>query len=192
MFPVDTAFVQQFSNAFVFCRVQVAEAVIFQLPFQLPDTQTVCQRGIDIGALFRRQHALVFRRVLHFPQMGNTFGKLYDHAAEVIHHGQQHTANVIDLFGRDGIRVGSFKLADGRHVAHAVDQRHDRVTDAFAQHLLGNHFGVGQREQHGGKQSVDIHAQHGEDFHHLHAAPKQQLGIRMPRGGAQTISPGFG
>ncbi|MNH46510.1 hypothetical protein D3C79_1093150 [compost metagenome] len=37
MLPVDTAFVQQFRNSLVFRRMQIAEAVIFQLPFQLPD-----------------------------------------------------------------------------------------------------------------------------------------------------------
>ena len=38
MLTVDTAFVEQFSNALVFCRMQITEAVIFQLPLQLADT----------------------------------------------------------------------------------------------------------------------------------------------------------
>ena len=38
MLAVDTAFVEQFGNALVLCRMQVAEAVIFQLPLQLADT----------------------------------------------------------------------------------------------------------------------------------------------------------
>ena len=38
MLAVDTALVEQFSNALVFRRVQIAEAVIFQLPLQLADT----------------------------------------------------------------------------------------------------------------------------------------------------------
>ncbi|MNP69763.1 hypothetical protein D3C76_1659070 [compost metagenome] len=88
--------------------------------------------------------------------------------------------------------MGGLQLADRRHVAHAVDQRHDRFTDAFAQHLFGDDLGIGQREQHGGEQGVDIHAQHGEDFHHLHPAPQQQLRIGMPLGRSQTIGPGFG
>ena len=33
MFPVDTTFMQQLGNAFVFSRVQITEAIIFQLPF---------------------------------------------------------------------------------------------------------------------------------------------------------------
>ena len=36
-FPVDTTFVQQFGNTFVLCRMQIAEAVILQLPFELAD-----------------------------------------------------------------------------------------------------------------------------------------------------------
>jgi hypothetical protein len=34
---VDTALMQQFGNTLIFRRVQIAEAVIFQLPFQLTD-----------------------------------------------------------------------------------------------------------------------------------------------------------
>ena len=35
---IDTPFMQQFGNAFVLGRMQIAEAIIFQLPFQLTDT----------------------------------------------------------------------------------------------------------------------------------------------------------
>ncbi len=35
VFAIDPPLVQQFSDAFIFCRAQVAEAVILQLPFQL-------------------------------------------------------------------------------------------------------------------------------------------------------------
>ena len=38
MLAVDTALVEQFGNALVFRRMQIAEAVIFQLPLQLADT----------------------------------------------------------------------------------------------------------------------------------------------------------
>ena len=97
MLAVDTALVEQFGNALVFRRVQIAEAVIFQLPLQLTNPQPVRQRRIDVCTLFGGQHALVFRRILHLSQMGNTLGQLDYHAAEIIHHGQQHPANVIDL-----------------------------------------------------------------------------------------------
>ena len=105
---VNAAFVQQFCDAFVFRRMQVAEAVIFQLPLQLPDTETVRQRRIDIRTLFGGQDALVFRRIFHFAQMGNPFGQLDNHAAEIIYHRQQHTTDVIHLLGRDRIRLRGF------------------------------------------------------------------------------------
>ncbi|MNY15065.1 hypothetical protein D3C86_1482630 [compost metagenome] len=38
MLTIDTTLVQQFRNSLVFRRMQIAEAVIFQLPFQLADT----------------------------------------------------------------------------------------------------------------------------------------------------------
>ena len=147
VFAVDAAFVQQFCNAFVFRRMQIAEAVIFQLPLQLPDTQTVRQRRIDIRTLFGGQDALVFRRILHFAQMGNPFGQLDHHAAKIIHHRQQHAADVIHLLGRDRIRLRGFQLTDGGHITHAVDERHDGLADAFTQHVFRHHVSICQWEQ---------------------------------------------
>ena len=144
---VNAAFVQQFCNAFVFRRMQIAEAVIFQLPLQLPNTQTVRQRRIDIRTLFGGQDALVFRRILHFTQMGNPFGQLDNHAAEIIYHRQQHAADVIHLLGRDRVRLRGFKLTNGCHITHAVDERHDGLADAFTQDVFRHHVGVRQGEQ---------------------------------------------
>lgn len=192
VFAIDTAFMQQLGNALVFSRMQVAEAVILQLPFQLPDTQPVRQRRIDVGTLFRRQYAFIFWRIFYFTQMRDTFGQLNNHAAEIINHRQQHAANVIDLFRRDGIRMRGFQLADGGHITHAVDQVDHRGADAFTQHLFAHHFGIGQREQQRRAQRVDIHTQHGENFYHLNAAPQHYASIRMPLRLSQTIFPGFG
>ena len=74
--------------------------------------------------------------------MGNPLGKLDNHAAEVIHHGQQHPAYVIDLLRGDGIGVRGFELANGRHIAHAVDQLDDGFPDAVAQHVFADHVRI--------------------------------------------------
>ncbi len=88
MFAIETALMQQFGDAFVFRRMQVAETVVFQFPLQLPDAQTISERRIDVGTFFRRQHALIFRRLFHFAQMSDSLGQFDDHAAEIIHHRQ--------------------------------------------------------------------------------------------------------
>ncbi|MND20663.1 hypothetical protein D3C80_109970 [compost metagenome] len=67
--------------------------------------------------------------------------------------------------------MGGLELADGRHVAYAVDQGHHRFTDALLHHLFADDLTVRQREQHRGPQRIDVHAQCGENFYHLHAAP---------------------
>ena len=151
--------------------MQIAEAVIFKLPLQLADPQAVGQRRVNIGTLFCRQYALIFRRIFHFTQMGDALGDFNHHAAEVIDHRQQHAANVVHLFRGDRIRMGGFKLAYRGHVPHAVDQGDDRFPDAFLHDLFADDVAVRQREKHRRAQRIDIHAQHGENFHHLHAAP---------------------
>ena len=78
--------------------------------------------------------------------MGDTLSQLDYHAAEIIHHRQQHAAHVIDLFGRDGIIVGGFKLADSVHIAHAMDQGDDGFADALFEHFFTDHVCVGDGE----------------------------------------------
>ncbi|MNS56768.1 hypothetical protein D3C72_896370 [compost metagenome] len=124
--------------------------------------------------------------------MRDALGKLNHHAAEIIHHREQHATNVIYLFRGDGICLGGFQLADGGHIAHAVNKRHNRLTDAVTQHVFTHHFGICQREEQRGLQRFEIHVQHGENFNHLNAAPQQQFGIGMSLRCAQTIGPGFG
>ena len=99
---------QQFGDAFVFVGMQIAEAVILQLPFQLADAEPVGERRIDIGALFGCQHALIFRRVFHLAQVHDAFRQLDHHAAEILDHRQQHAAHVVHLLGRHGVIVDRF------------------------------------------------------------------------------------
>ncbi|MNB88842.1 hypothetical protein D3C75_358620 [compost metagenome] len=147
MLAVYSTLVQQFGNTFVFIRMQVTEAVIFQFPLELANTEAVGKWCINIGALFCRQYAFIFRRVLHFTKVCDAFGKFDDHAAEIIDHRQQHAANVIDLFSRNGISVGRFQLANSRHVANTMNQRHNLVINAFAHHFFGHDACICQREQ---------------------------------------------
>ncbi len=183
---------QQLGDALVFFRMQVAEAEILQLPLQLADAEPVGQRGVDVGTLFRRQHAFVFRRVFHLAQVGDALRQLDDHAAEILHHRQQHAAHVVDLFGGHRVVLGGFQLANSVHIAHAVHQRDDALAERFGQGLFLHDTGVHQREQQRGAHAVVVHAQRREDFHHLQTAPQQQRGVGMVLGLLLTITPGCG
>ncbi len=81
VFAVETAFMQQFCDAFVFGRVQITEAVIFQLR-SVAQSQDGLPTARTIGALFCRQYAFIFRRIFYFPQMSNTLRQFDDHAAK--------------------------------------------------------------------------------------------------------------
>ncbi|MNS73022.1 hypothetical protein D3C72_1064490 [compost metagenome] len=192
LFAIDAAFVQQLGDAFVLVRMQVAEAEIFQFPFELPDTQTVSQRRIDIRTLFCRQHALVFRRIFHFAQVCDTLRQLDDHAAEILHHRQQHAAHVVDLFGGHRIVLSGFQLADGVHIAYAMHQIGDALAELFGQGFFLHDAGIHQREQQRGAHAVVIHAQSREDLDHFQPAPQQQRRIRMVLGLLLTVTPGCG
>ena len=85
-----------------------------------------------------------------------------------------------------------FKLAYCRHITHTVDKMNNGFAHALAQDVFTDHVGISQREQHCCTQRVDIHAQHGENFYHLHATPQQQIRIRMPLCLLEAVRPGFG
>ena len=88
VFAVETPFMQQFGHSFVFGWMEVTEAVIFQFPFQLSDSETVSQRCVDVGTLFCRQYTFIFRRIFYFAQMSNTLRQFDDYAAKIIDHRQ--------------------------------------------------------------------------------------------------------
>ena len=50
--------------------------------------------------------------------------------------------------------------------------------DALLQDLFTDDVAVRQRKQQRGPQGIDIHIEHGENFYHLHAAPKQEIRLR--------------
>ena len=124
--------------------------------------------------------------------MRDTFGKLDNHAAEIVNHRQQHAANVIHLLGRYRVGMSGFQLTDGGHVPYPVNQGHDRFTHAFLHDLFADDFAIGQREQQRRAQSIDIHTQGGEDLHHFDAPPQQQVRQRVSLRFFATIIPGFG
>ena len=157
VFAVETAFMQQFGNSLVFGWMEVTEAVIFQFPFQLPDSETIGQRCVDVSTLFCRQYTFIFRRVFHFTQMGNSLCQLNDHATEIIDHCQQHPAYVIYLLRRYRIGMRGFKLANGSHIPHTMNQMNNRLAHTFTQYVFAHDVGIRQREQQRSPQRVNIH-----------------------------------
>ncbi|MOA37115.1 hypothetical protein D3C78_1586880 [compost metagenome] len=78
--------------------------------------------------------------------MGNAFGQLDDDTAEIIHHRQQHAANIINLFGGDRIRMSRFELTDSSHIAHTMNQFNNGFSYALTQHVFADHIGICQWE----------------------------------------------
>ncbi len=120
-------------DLFVGIRLLITESVIFDFPFELTNAQAVCQRRVDVGTLFRGRAADLIWLIFHFTQVTDAFSQLDDHAAEIIHHREQHAAHVIDL--RRGFTAldRDIQLADGGHLFHAVDQLNDLFAVMFFQ-----------------------------------------------------------
>jgi len=78
-------------------RVEVAEGQILQLPLELPDTEAVGDRSKDLQRL-AGNGLLSFRgQCPERPHVVQAVGQLDDHHADVIHHGEEHLAQVLGL-----------------------------------------------------------------------------------------------
>ncbi|KPZ18253.1 Uncharacterized protein ALO56_05246 [Pseudomonas viridiflava] len=121
---VQTTLMQQLGDLLVLVRLKVAERQVFQLPLDVPDTQAVSQRRIDVEDFPRHAVALFVVGVLHRPNRTGTLGELDQCDAHVIDHRHQHLAQVLDL----GLTAQHQRLTrtetgtDRRHAQHAVDQ----------------------------------------------------------------------
>ena len=114
----------------------MAEAEVFELPFELPHAQAVGQRGENIQCFFG--NAAFFRAVRAAAEVlhsAGAQGELDQHHADVRHHGQQHFAHGFGLCGtlfRRGQAVHAGKVGE---LLHLVDTLHQAAYGLAA--LLG-------------------------------------------------------
>ena len=124
--PLIAFFVEQAGDAAVFFGIVVAEAQIFELPFELPHAQTVGQRGENIQRFFGQgAFGGAVGRLAEKLHGAGTQGELNQDDADVGHHGQQHFAHGFGLggtlFGR-GQAVHFGKMGELLHFVDTFDQ----------------------------------------------------------------------
>ncbi|MNS54654.1 hypothetical protein D3C72_874610 [compost metagenome] len=85
-------FFQQAGDLLVAVRLQEAERQVFHFPFDLPDAQAVCQRGIQVQR-FAGEVGRARRLAFRVPAQGAQAGRQpHQHDAQVGRHGKQHLA----------------------------------------------------------------------------------------------------
>ena len=186
--PLGAFFVEQVGDAAVFFGILVAEAEVFELPFELPHAQAVGQRGENIQRFFG--NAAFFRAVRAAAEVlhgAGAQGELDQYHADVGHHGQQHFAHGFGLRGtlfRRGQAVHAGKVGE---LLHLVDTLHQAAYGLAA--LLGYlklpiPALLGHARQYGGGHGF---GQQIELRHHLrraHGVRQQRLagvGLRVGR-----------
>ena len=133
-------FIEQLGDAAVFFGILVAEAQIFELPFELPHAQAVGQRRENIQRFFGG--GAFFRAVGHAAEKLHGAGaqrQRNQHHADVRHHCQQHLAHGFGLcralFGRSQ-RIDAGKVGELAHFVDAAHQRAHRFAAGFGQRFF--------------------------------------------------------
>ena len=123
--------------------MQVAERKIFQFPLDVTDSQSMRQRRIDIKHLAGHTHALLFRRVFHRTNGAGPLCKLDQRHPDVVDHGDQHLANVIELALGLAQHITLKRVMDGRycrHLLNTINQPGHLIAELLADVLQGNPF----------------------------------------------------
>ena len=142
-------------------RLEIAERQLFELVLNAAHAQAIGNRRVDVEGLLRNARALVVGHVLQRAHVVQAVGELHEDDADVIHHRQQHLAEILGLpfLGR--------RKRDGADFGHALDD----VGDVLAE-LLANFFRGGQgvldhvmEQASGNADRVKLHV--GQDVRHF-------------------------
>ncbi len=90
-FAIAAALVKQLGDAPVDVRLQEAEGQILQLPFQLPDTESVGQRRVDVAGQPRQRVPLPGRQLDRRAHPRQLPRQQNEHHAQIAHDRQQQT-----------------------------------------------------------------------------------------------------
>ena len=155
---VDARLVEPSGNAAVLGRLEPAERQVLELPFQLPDSEPVRERRIDLARLPREVQPGGVVEIARVPHAAQLVREAHENQARVGDDGEQHPAERVRLAARQaaaGRRQGPrANLAetpepfreDRRNLAHARDRLGAREVAARKERLdqgAGNDVALG-------------------------------------------------
>ncbi|MCY1175645.1 hypothetical protein D9M73_158890 [compost metagenome] len=157
---------QQLGDLLVLVRLQVAEGQVFQLPFDMTDTQAMRQRRVDIEDLAGNAVALLVVGAFDRADCAGALGQLDQRHTHIINHGHEHFAQVLDLrLGAQHQRLARAETgADGGHAQHTVDQLGHHRAKALADFGQGHLAFAYGTVDHRSDQRVLVELEVGEDF----------------------------
>ncbi len=183
-------------------RLEIAERQLLELVLDLAHPEAVRNRGVDVARFLGDRNPALIGQVAERPHVVHAIGKLHEDDADVIHHRQQHLAEVLRL------PLLARGEADGADLRHAFDDvghfraeklvdpldRGQRVLDDVVQQARGDRHDVelhvcqevGHREgvdQVGFPRMADLTAVLGG---REHIRPAQELDV-----GVRAVGPDF-
>ena len=144
LFPIGPLLVDELRDLFVFFRIQVAEAQVFQFPLHLPDAQPIGQRREEFQRFLRDALAALFGQHAQRAHVVQPIGQFDQDHARIVHHRQEHLAQRFEfalVVRSGGLRIQVIELAQ---LGHAFDQTQHFLPE-FLLHLFAGVGGVFQR-----------------------------------------------
>ncbi len=189
---LDALFVEQLRDPLVGDGILEAEREILELPLQLPDTETVRERRIDLERLARDVGRRIELRGRVIAQRLQPRREPDQHHADVLREGEQHLAQRLDLraplFRRVAPGVGLCVLrgaqahgTEPQQLAHVGHEPRDLVAETFGQLALGVAQVRRQHEQRGGLHRGRIDVQRAHDRRRARRVVGEQLARRQAR-----------
>ena len=163
LLAVGAALADHRLDLLVLARVERREREILELPLELVDAETVCQRRVDLERLLGLLDLLLLPEVLDRAHVVEAVGELDQDHAHVLRHRHDHLAVVL------GLRLLAALELDPRQLGDALDELPDLVAELRA-HLLDVRVGV----------LDDVVEQRGRDRLLVEAELRADLG-RAPR-----------
>ena len=174
-------------------RLEIAERQLLELVLDLAHPQPVGDGRVDVARLLRDLDAALLRQVVQRPHVVEPVGELHQDDPDVVHHGEQHLAEVL------GLPLLARRERDRPQLGHPLDDVGDvgaeqlldpldrrlRVLDDVVEQAGGNRHDV---ELHVGEQVRDLERVHEvglAGMAHLslvleggeHIGPPQQLDV---------------
>ena len=92
--------------------LEISKREVFELPFELDDTETVCQRRIDLQCFLSDAFLLLWRLETHGAHVVQSVGELDDDDADILRHGDEHLAIAFKLSLFFGMALDLVELGD--------------------------------------------------------------------------------
>ncbi len=132
-FPVDPPAIEQRGNPVVRLGIQVTQRQVLELPLDLPDTQSVGQRSIDLQRLPGNAPLAILAQVTQRAHVVQAICEFDQHDAHIFGHRKQQLSNAFRV-GRPGSMLafqGLPDFSDPSHLGYAVDKTRNTVAKLF-------------------------------------------------------------